>query len=258
MCALGFSVLYFCPSSKHLFKLDRLHLDGQSLSSIDDSFDVLSHSLTHIYLQRNSLTSTAGFSALTNLRFLMLAHNKIQLLEGLGNLPKLQFLDVTYNCIEELDTGAEDGSTECQLPESLVVLNVAHNPFASNPDIREHIVTVSPYLKTLDGVRVTQAERRGYGLEADEDDTEDEAAAAAAASASAAKGAQDDEGEENLDDDDNGAMAAYAVRAQAEEMRKRSEQRTMLYDTSHGVTAATTKQDRADAAAAAAAAAKNA
>lgn len=184
----------------------------------------------------------------------MLAHNRIQLLEGLGQLPKLQFLDVSHNLIEELDTGSEEDGSECQLPESLVVLNVAHNPFAALPDIREHIVTVSPYLKSLDGVRVTNAERRGYGLEADDDDSEDLAAAAAAS----AKGAKDDgdDDEEEEEDDDDGAMAAYALRAQAEEMRKRSEQRTMLYDTSHGVSAATTKQDRADTAAAAAAAAK--
>lgn len=57
-------------------------------------------------------------------------------------------------------------------------------------------------------------------------------------------------GESDEEDDaggDDAAIAAYALRAEAEEMRKRSEQRTMLYDTTHGVSPATTQQDRQEA-----------
>ena len=61
--------------------------------------------------------------------------------------------------------------------------------------------------------------------------------------------------EDDADGDDAADIAAYALRAEAEEMRKRSEQRTMLYDTTHGVSPATTQQDRQDALAEAARAA---
>ena len=307
-------------STKKLFQLERIYLDGQSLSSIDDCFDLMSHSLTHIYLQRNALTSTQGFSSLRQLRFLTLAHNRIRSIEGLAGLASLQFLDVSHNLIELLDTGDADSDEDtCQLPESLVVFNCAGNPFTAEGDeYKEHVATVSPYLKSMDGERITNRMRRGWGLEADEDDAEDDAAiaaataaAAAAAAAARARAAQKGDGDEDeveelskfsphastldhrilsrhhivngppyvlfdrsilvvicavfllssgesdedADGDDAADIAAYALRAEAEEMRKRSEQRTMLYDTTHGVSPATTQQDRQDALAEAARAA---
>ncbi|MDO9334463.1 MAG: leucine-rich repeat domain-containing protein [Dehalococcoidales bacterium] len=212
------------------------------------------------------LTHTHGFSCLKNLQFLMLADNRIRVVEGLEGLDKLIFLDLSHNLIEVLDTGSADDASVCQLPEGLISLNFRGNPFTQDEDYVEHVVTVSPYLKALDGQRVTNAMRRNFGLEAsdDEDDEEDTLAAAsssnaaAASSSSSSAGAQrsaailaaddDDEedGDDDDDDDDDGADAADALRAETEEMRKRSQQRTMLYDTKHGVTQATTEQDRKD------------
>ena len=208
-CPLTLSFCLFCLfSSKKLFQLERIYLDGQSLSSIDDCFDLMSHSLTHIYLQRNALTSTQGFSSLRQLRFLTLAHNRIRAIEGLAGLASLQFLDVSHNLIELLDTGDADSDEDtCQLPESLVVFNCAGNPFTAEGDeYKEHVATVSPYLKSMDGERITNRMRRGWGLEADEDDAEDDAAIAAANAAAAAaararaakKGDGDEEAVEEL------------------------------------------------------------
>lgn len=204
---LCFLLHSFLPlfSTKKLFQLDRIYLDGQSLSSIDDCFDVMSHTLTHIYLQRNALTSTQGFASLRQLRFLTLAHNRIRTLEGLAGLAALQFLDVSHNLIELLDTGDADSDEDtCQLPESLVVFNCRGNPFTESADYKEHIATVSPYLKTMDGERITNRMRREWGLEASDDDEEDDAAIAAAEAAAAARAraARKDGGDEDAEEDE--------------------------------------------------------
>jgi Leucine-rich repeat (LRR) protein len=149
-CLLALRSLPFV-SSKKLFQLERMYLDGLSLNSIDDSFDLFSKSLTHLYLQRNLLTHTHGFSCLKQLQFLMLASNHIRVVEGLEGLDKLVFLDLSHNLIEMLDTGSTDDDSVCQLPEALVVLNFAGNPFTEDEDYVEHIVTVSPYLKVTAG-----------------------------------------------------------------------------------------------------------
>jgi Leucine-rich repeat (LRR) protein len=155
LCVLIFP--RFCLiSDQQLLRLERIHLDGEALSCIDDCFDLMSHGLTHLYLQRNFLESTQGFAVLKNLRFLMLAQNRIRMLEGLAGLSRLEFLDVSDNLIDELDTGDADVEEDtCQLPERLVHLNVRGNPFAENPEVQEHIVTVSPYLKVSAGKRGT-------------------------------------------------------------------------------------------------------
>jgi len=249
-----------------LMRLERAHLDGLSLSSVDDCFDLLSHCLSHVYLQRNQLSSTLGFSALRNLRFLMLAHNRIRVLEGLEKLENLQFLDVSHNLIDELDTGsADDDEDTCQLPASLVVLRVAGNPFISEADeetraeIQEHIVTVSPYLQLLDNVRITNEMRRSYGLEVDDEDDEDAASdpfsfALQSDAAAARKGADDGEEEGEEEEDDAAALeleeadrAAASLRAETDAMRQRSEQRTKQFDDKHHVSEAQTAQDRVEA-----------
>jgi hypothetical protein len=124
-------------------------------------------------------------------------------------------------------------------------------------------VTVSPYLKRLDGVRITNAMRRQYGLEVDEDDDDDDEGAQddpfdfapkkpATAAGEDAVEEEDDDGDD--DDDDDVERAAASLRAETEAMRKRSEQRTKQYDDKHNVSEATTAQDRVDALEAAAAA----
>jgi hypothetical protein len=262
-----------------LLRLERVHLDGLSLNSIDDCFDLMSHTLTHVYLQRNQLTSSLGFQQLRNLRFLTLAHNRIRVLEGMEKLEHLQFLDVSHNLIDELDTGGggaeddDDGDNAedtCQIPASLVVLRVAGNPFVDDAspegrlEIQEHIVTVSPYLKRLDGVRITNAMRRQYGLEVDDEeeeeaDEQDDPFDFAPRKPATAVGEDEDEDEEDDGtDDDDVERAAASLRAETEAMRKRSEQRTKQYDDKHNVSEATTAQDRVDALEAAAAAATTA
>ncbi len=252
-----------------------MFLDGGSLSSLDDCFDLMSHSLTHLYLQRNELTTSQGFANLHHIQFITLAHNRIRVLEGLAQLGSLLFLDVSHNLLDELDTGSEEDETTCQIPEQLRVLNIAGNPFVddASPEnleaITEHIVTVSPYLQRLDGRRITAALRRSYGLEASDDD-EDEAndafapAAVRAAKkqlASAEDGEEEDEEEEEESfDESEAATAASALRSETEAMKARSQARTKQFDEKHKVSEADTQLDRvealeAQAAAAAAAAA---
>jgi len=263
---------------RKLLSLTRVQLDGLHLSSIDDCFDLMAHTLTHVFLQRNALTSMSGLSCCRKLQFLVLSDNLIREVSDVAHLPELVFMDLSRNLIEVLDTGSDDEEDACQLPLSLVALNVSGNPFTSDPDYVEHIVTVSPYLKKLDGLEITKSMRRKFGLEVSDNEEDEESAAedetdipsghdddrAVHVDAQKQPGPMSipanprDEDEESMDRRglQETADAVRLVRSEAHEMLERSQQRTHAYDAAHGVPQAITARDRAEALAAAAAAAK--
>lgn len=100
----GSSFSSYVISDRKLLSLERAHLDGLSLCSLNDCFDLLSTTLTHVYLQRNALTSMDGIEVLKNLVFLTVAQNQIREIARVAYLEKLKFLDVSHNLIEVLDT----------------------------------------------------------------------------------------------------------------------------------------------------------
>lgn len=106
---------------EEILKLTHVRLDRASLSVIP-KLDFLPL-LTNLYLQHNCITEMENLSYMTGLRFLMLANNKLTAIGNVRALVKLQLLDVSCNLIKSVDFE--------EMPESVTFLNLSDNPCMS-------------------------------------------------------------------------------------------------------------------------------
>jgi Leucine-rich repeat (LRR) protein len=139
-----------------LLSLTHVKLDGEELTMIDnlDCFSSCTHlfvfpalivSSSHhprSFLQRNFLIRVENLDHLSSLQFLVLSRNRLTSLLGLSCLPNLLALDVDHNALADIPTE--------QLPQSLLYLNCAGNPFDDYVSMCMRLFADAE-LRTIDG-----------------------------------------------------------------------------------------------------------
>ncbi|XP_052805873.1 leucine-rich repeat-containing protein 46-like [Mya arenaria] len=152
-----------------LNKITHVRLDRERIPEID-SLELLGKACTNLYLQSNLIERIENLDCLVNLTFISLANNRIRRIENLQRLQKLLFLDVSENQISQVE--------KCDVPPSVIILNLKGNPCTSYPNYRQKMIADFPQLRQLDLCELTNADKREAGLDApsdsDEDDDDDE------------------------------------------------------------------------------------
>jgi Leucine-rich repeat (LRR) protein len=137
-----------------------------------------------------------------NLRFLVLARNRIQKVENVIFLENLQYLDLSDNAIDELDVD--------ELPDqALAYVSFVGNACAEKEQYRSQLVGHLPLLREIDGRAVTVSEKREFdldgGVATDEDDDD-----------------EDDDSQQEEDEQEEAVKAEDRIKS-AEEVREEIE-----------------------------------
>ncbi|CAM9972148.1 unnamed protein product, partial [Pylaiella littoralis] len=130
-----------------LLKIEVLRLDWQNIATIQN-LDTFTN-LRELYLQHNRIDVIEELDTLKSLEFLALGSNRIRRVENLHHLAKLQVLDLSDNMIEDVDMQ--------ELPNTLVIFNLASNPCCSDPGLRQRVIFSLPGLMVLDEERVQRS-----------------------------------------------------------------------------------------------------
>lgn len=140
-------------NAKEMKRTETLWLCGMKLEELDDleAFE----NLKWLWIARNALTSLQGLQANARLHGLFASHNEIRTLAGIEWLTQLEELVLAGNKLQGL---------QCQLGvlrrlRRLRRLDLANNPLAEETRYRQHVIRALPWLRILDGLRVTDNER---------------------------------------------------------------------------------------------------
>ncbi|XP_065896767.1 leucine-rich repeat-containing protein 46-like [Dysidea avara] len=137
-----------------VLKLTHIRLDRESLTAIDN-LDCLGP-ITNLYLQQNLISKLENLETLTNLRFLTISNNKIKKMENLLCLTLLQFLDLSYNQVDQLE--------EDQVPTGVMILMLAGNPCVNTDGYSQRLMSRLAKLRQLDGETIREDEVKDEAL----------------------------------------------------------------------------------------------
>jgi hypothetical protein len=145
-------------------KLAVLHLNGNSLTSVDDARLARRHpSLVSVSLAGNRISRVSNDAFPNSLRTLSLAKNRLRdasAIEALSRLPDLETLDLGENELRDEDEDVLKVLAECP---SLRALTLRGNPLQHSLglDYRRALVSALPSLTCLDDKAVSAMERLG-------------------------------------------------------------------------------------------------
>ena len=145
-------------------KLAVLHLNGNSLTSVDDARLARRHpSLVSVSLAGNRISRVSNDAFPNSLRTLSLAKNRLRdasAIEALSRLPDLETLDLGENELRDEDEDVLKVLAECP---SLRALTLRGNPLQHSLglDYRRALVSALPSLTCLDDTAVSAMERLG-------------------------------------------------------------------------------------------------
>jgi len=145
-------------------KLAVLHLNGNSLTSVDDARLARRHpSLVSVSLAGNRISRVSNDAFPNSLRTLSLAKNRLRdasAIEALSRLPDLETLDLGENELRDEDEDVLKVLAECP---SLRALTLRGNPLQHSLglDYRRALVSALPSLTCLDDKAVSAMEREG-------------------------------------------------------------------------------------------------
>uniref|UniRef100_A0A8C0WFT9 Leucine-rich repeat-containing protein 46 n=1 Tax=Castor canadensis TaxID=51338 RepID=A0A8C0WFT9_CASCN len=123
-----------------LAELQTVRLDREGITIIRNLEGL--QNIHSLYLQSNKIQRIENLACIPTLRFLSLAGNRIRQVENLLDLPYLQFLDLSENLIETLKLD--------ELPQSVLILNLAGNPCTNQEGYRKMVIEALPLLLDLD------------------------------------------------------------------------------------------------------------
>uniref|UniRef100_A0A7S0TEQ0 Dynein assembly factor 1, axonemal homolog n=1 Tax=Hemiselmis andersenii TaxID=464988 RepID=A0A7S0TEQ0_HEMAN len=136
--------------------LQHVRLDDERVEEIDN-LEMLGVGVSHLYLQRNLISTIENLESMRNLQLLCLASNSITVLENLLCLASLKALDVGYNLIQKVQPG--------QVPASVLYLTTDGNPLEEMGEGEwKEVFEDLPLLRTHDCVDVD----RGDGSEGED------------------------------------------------------------------------------------------
>lgn len=141
---------------KHLAQLEVLSLDNNRIKAIEN-LDSCKR-LTHLNLSQNQIEVIENLQSLSQLTELTLSHNSIHTItKPFGHKPLLKILNLSNNQLPNVQL-----ISDVIMSGSLTELGMAENPLCEQiaPHYRSVIIHQYRNLKVLDGVKITDEERR--------------------------------------------------------------------------------------------------
>lgn len=137
-----------------LYTLEEVAMHQDEIFGLTNVLEVNCPKLKIIYLQNNYIPKIEYLSKLTQLEYLNLALNNIEIVEGLEGCEKLNKLDLTCNFIVDI-TSVKSLQGNYNLKE----LYLIGNPCDKFEGYRDFVIGTLPQLEVFDGAEVKPSER---------------------------------------------------------------------------------------------------